>query len=165
MSAPRIVLERLTRVPVEGIAALLNEPRNARHMPLARGGFTLESAAQWAAAKDAQWEHHGYGPWAILLGDELAGWGGFQREDDGADFALVLDPRFRGHGPAIARELLSVGFDELALSEVLIALPHSRSSPDGAVARWGFRPAGEIEFDGIVFRRYRLSAADWRALR
>ena len=30
---------------------------------------------------------NGYGPWAVLLDGELAGWGGFQREENGADFA------------------------------------------------------------------------------
>ena len=68
---------------------LINEPRNTRHMPLSNV-FTEETAAEWVAAKDAQWEQHGYGPWAVLIDGEFAGWGGFQREENGADFGLVL---------------------------------------------------------------------------
>lgn len=45
MAGSRVTLERLTTVPAEAIAALLNEPRNARHLPLARGPVTVEEAA------------------------------------------------------------------------------------------------------------------------
>ena len=50
----RIGFVRLTEVPLAAVLGLLNEPRNARHMPLA-GTFTEESAAEWVTAKDGQW--------------------------------------------------------------------------------------------------------------
>ena len=40
--------------------------------------------------EDTQWSTYGYGPWAVLVNGSSAGWGGFQREGAGADFALVL---------------------------------------------------------------------------
>jgi len=46
------------------------------------------------------------------------------------------------------------------LIEVLIALPYSRS-PDRAVARLGFRPDGEVSYDGVAFRQYRLTRQTW----
>lgn len=103
MAAPgRIEFTRLTEVPILAVLALLNEPRNARHMPLA-GAWSETSAAAWVQSKDAQWEESGYGPWAILFDGEFAGWGGFQREKNGPDFALVLlpahwDPAARSRG-------------------------------------------------------------------
>ena len=142
---------------------LLNEPRNARHMPLS-SEVTAESAAAWVAAKDGQWATHGYGPWAVLVSGTFAGWGGFQREENGADFALVLVPRFWGHGTAITRAALDCGFDELGLDAVLIALPFSRS-PDRAVRRFGFVPDGVVTYGGTAFRQYRLSRDDWRRAR
>jgi len=157
----RIGFVRLTEVPLAEVAALLNEPRNARHMPLA-GRFTDESAAAWVAAKDGQWESNGYGPWAVLLDGRFAGWGGFQREDNGADFALVLSPEHWGHGAEITRAALDRGFGELGLDEVLIALPYTRS-PERVVARFGFVPAGEVTYDGARFRQYRLTRAAWAA--
>ncbi len=132
MTAPRIELTRLTGVPVEEVAALLNEPRNAPHMPLVGEPFTVPAAEAWVGAKDAQWAEHGYGPWAVMVDDRFVGWGGFQHEEAGADLALV-------------------------------ALPYSRTSPDRALARWGFEPAGETTFGEVVFRQYRLTADDWRA--
>jgi RimJ/RimL family protein N-acetyltransferase len=157
----RIEFVRLTEVPQDAVVKLLNEPRNARHMPLA-GRTTEEAAAEWVAAKDGQWESNGYGPWAVLLNGEFAGWGGFQREDNGADFALVLSPEYWGHGADITRAALDRGFNQLGLNEVIIALPFSRS-PDRVVARLGFAPDGEVSYGGARFRQYRLTRRAWQA--
>lgn len=162
VAEPEITFVRLTEVDIDAVVELLNEPRNARHMPLAGDPWTAESAADWVAAKDAQWESHGYGPWAILIDGHFAGWGGFQAEENGADFALVLAPEFWGHGEAIARRALAAGFDELGLTDVLIALPYSRN-PGRAVARFGFEPDGEVSYGDARFRQYRLTRATWSA--
>ncbi|WP_208109493.1 GNAT family N-acetyltransferase [Microbacterium sp. BK668] len=139
---------------------LLNEPRNARHMPLA-GRFDQAQAAEWVRSKDAQWQHNGYGPWAVFVGGEFAGWGGFQREDDGPDFGLVLFPSFWGAGADVARAALDAGFEHFGFDEVFVALPYSRS-PDRVLARWGFTSVGSGDFDGVPFRRYRLSRDAWK---
>jgi ribosomal-protein-alanine N-acetyltransferase len=163
VSQVSIEFVRLTEVSVADVLELLNEPRNARHMPLS-GTFTEESAAEWVTAKDAQWERNGYGPWAVLLDGTFAGWGGFQREESGADFALVLLPGQWGHGAVITRAALDRGFGELGLEQVVIALPYSRR-PDRVVARFGFTPDGEVSYDGAPFRQYRLTRRAWSALR
>lgn len=160
---PSIAFVRLTEIPIQEILGLLNEPRNARHMPLA-GTLTQEEAEGWVRAKDAQWEEHGYGPWAVLVGREFAGWCGFQSEEDAADFALVLLPAQWGLGADIAKAALNKGFDELGLDVVTIALPFTRS-PTKVVARFGFVPDGEITYGSAAFRRYRLAREDWRSAR
>lgn len=160
MSGSTIRFVRLTEVPLSRIIAVLNEPRLGRHLPLAGEHFTDAAARDWVASKDGQWAEHGYGPWAVLVDGEFAGWGGFQREPDGADFALVLTPASWGHGAAVTRAALDRGFGELGLERVLIALPYSRR-PDRVVARFGFVPDGEVEYDGTMFRRYRLERDDW----
>ena len=160
MSGAQVGFVRLTEVPLGALLKVLNEPRNARHMPLAGADFTEQSAAEWVSTKDAQWQANGYGPWAVTVDGRLAGWGGFQREDSGADFALVLAPAYWGHGAEIARAALDRAFGDLGLDEVVIALPHSRT-PERAVARWGFVPDGEAVYDGVVFGRYRLTAQRW----
>lgn len=162
MSEPSIEFVRLPQIDTDAVTVLLNEPRNRRHMPLAGEPFTAETTMRWVQAKDAQWAANGYGPWAILLDGEFAGWGGFQAEEDGADFALVLHPRFWGRGRLVARRALDHAFDEFRLDAVLIALPLTRAA-DRVVAAWGFEPVGETSYDGIPFRRYRLDRARWRA--
>ena len=163
MTDVRIDLVRLTEVHLDAVVALLNEPRNTRHMPLSNP-FTPESAREWVQAKDGQWAEHGYGPWAVLVDGDFAGWGGFQREPNGADFALVLFPRYWGQGAAITREVLERGFTDLGLTDVLIALPYSRS-PDRAVARLGFQPDGDVDYGSVAFRQYRLTRAAWAEAR
>lgn len=165
MSGPRIVLDRLTTVPVADVIELLNEPRNARHMPLAGDPFTVASATSWIAAKDAQWDVYGYGPWAVRIDDQFAGWGGFQAEDYGADLGLVLHPHWWGAGPAVALRMLDTGFGDLGLPGVTIALPLSRARLDRVLARWGFANAGETVFDGTPFRLYRAGSSDWKRAR
>ncbi|WP_049804569.1 GNAT family N-acetyltransferase [Microlunatus phosphovorus] len=160
MTEPGITFVRLPEVSTDAVVELLNEPRNARHMPLTGEPFTTKSAAAWVAAKDAQWDSHGYGPWAILIDGSFAGWGGFQAEENGADFALVLAPEFWGYGETVARRALAVGFDELGLTDVLIALPYSRN-PAQVVARFGFEPDGDVVYGEVHFRQYRLSANRW----
>lgn len=153
---------RLTEVDVAALVELFNEPLNARHMPLSGNDWTEETAAKWVRVKDDQWRANGYGPWAVLVNGAFAGWGGFQPEDNGVDFALVLAPRHWGHGLAIARVALERGFDDLGLDEVVIALPYSRS-PDRVVARWGFVPDGDVMFGSVTFRQYKLTRQRWAA--
>ena len=159
MIHPEIAFVRLTEVPLTEVIQLLNDPRNTRHMPLSNV-FTEESAAEWVAGKDAQWEQHGYGPWGVLVNGDFAGWGGFQREENGADFGLVLRPKHWGAGSDITRAALDRGFGELGLDSVIIALPFTRS-PERVVARFGFQPDGEVSYGGSRFRQYRLTRAAW----
>jgi RimJ/RimL family protein N-acetyltransferase len=154
---------RLVEVPVAAVADLLNEPRNARHMPLSHE-FSLESAAAWVEAKDGQWTTNGYGPWAVLVAGTFAGWGGFQCEEGGADFALVLRPAYWGHGEAVTRAALDRGFGELGLESVLIALPYTRD-PERVVRRFGFVPDGEVSYGQAAFRQYRLTRDGWQRAR
>jgi RimJ/RimL family protein N-acetyltransferase len=140
------------------VVALRGEPRNTRHMPLSNP-FTPESAREWVQAKDGQWDER-LRPVGGAGGRRLRRVGGFQREPNGADFALVLFPRYWGQGAAITREVLERGFTDLGLTDVLIALPYSRS-PDRALARLSFRPDGDVDYGGVAFRQYRLTRADW----
>ena len=160
MAETRIEFVRLSEVSIIEVLDVLNEPRNGRHLPLGGERFTEASAGEWVAAKDGQWEVHGYGPWAVRVDGEFAGWGGFQHEANGADFALVLKPTHWGHGAAVTREALNRGFSELGLETVLIALPYTRN-PDRVVARFGFEPDGEVQYGGTTFRQYRLDRHAW----
>lgn len=134
---------------------LLNSRDVHRHMPLAGDThWTPEMAAGWAADKDAQWAENGYGPWALKLDGTFVGWGGFQKEGEEADFGLVLLPAHWGQGAMIFREIIERGRD-LPLDPVTIMLPPSRVRLKGLV-RLGFEPAGEVNYDGHRFLKFRL---------
>jgi RimJ/RimL family protein N-acetyltransferase len=146
----------LSSIPPATWQILLNHPGIRRHMPLAGGGWTEETAADWAAGKDRQWQENGYGPWGILVDGEFAGWGGFQKEEEDADFGLVLLPEFWGHGSALHKELMDRGFGELGLQSITIMLPPSRLRLT-ALARIGYQPVGELEYAGHRFLKFRLT--------
>jgi ribosomal-protein-alanine N-acetyltransferase len=96
----------------------------------------------------------------VFVNGEFAGWGGFQREDEGPDFALVLFPSFWGVGADITRDALDAGFNEFGFEEVFVALPYSRS-PGRVMVRFGFTLVGRREINGVPLRRYRLSRDTW----
>lgn len=159
MPEPAIALVRLTEVPLEAVHALLNDGRSQRHLPLA-APCTPDQAAGWVADKDAQWDVAGYGPWAVTVDGRLAGWGGFQREEHGADLALVLHRTYWGLGRALHGLMLERGFTELGLETVTVALPFSRDVTH-VLERFGFRPDGVVRHGGVPFRRYRLDRPEW----
>jgi ribosomal-protein-alanine N-acetyltransferase len=67
---------------------------------------------------------HGYGPWAIVLDDRVAGVGGLHPTDGGEpEVALVLTPAARGMGKTILEWILQEASDVLALLYVLVLFP------------------------------------------
>lgn len=149
--------KRLTEASLQDIISLNNHPDVLRQMPLGSPDFDEVKAKEWVRQKDAQWGNHGYGPWAFFIDDEFAGWGGLQYEEGDADLALVLHPHFWGSGKAIYEEIIKRAFTTMGLESVTILLPLSRTRIKG-VGRLGFQPDGEVEFDGVHFKRFRLFA-------
>lgn len=148
---------KLTQVNTDDIIALNNHPDVLRHMPLGRPDFNHQKCLEWVAQKDAQWEQHGYGPWAFMIDGNFAGWGGLQYEEGDADLALVLHPDYWGSGKAIYDEIVRRAFSEMKLESITILLPLSRVKIK-TILRLGFHPDGEMMFNNICFRRFRLFA-------
>jgi RimJ/RimL family protein N-acetyltransferase len=147
-----ITLHRLSDIPAENWLHLVNHPDVIRHMPLSTG-WTASSIARWVKDKDEQWEINGYGPWAVRINGQFAGWGGFQKEGNEADLALVLLPHYWGQGVAVFRLFLARRA-ALGIGPFTVLLPPSRSSMKGLL-RLGFIPDGEVEYDGHRFLKFR----------
>ncbi len=150
-----IAFRRLTEVSLAEIAAHMADPRLAEHMPLLSGAWDEARAAAFVAAKEARWAEDGLGHWAIFAGGAYAGWGGFQKEGEDWDFGLVLKPGLFGLGPAVARESLAFARADPRIGSVTFLLPRSRTRL-GALARLGARAEGEVEYEGVPFRKFRL---------
>lgn len=149
--------KRLTEVGLQDVISLNNHPEVLRQMPLGSPNFDEAKAKEWVRQKDLQWEQHGYGPWAFVIDEQFAGWGGLQHEDGDADLALVLHPRFWGSGKVIYQEIIKRAFTSMQMDSITILLPTTRSKTKG-VLRLGFEPDGEVDIDGIRFQRFRLRA-------
>jgi hypothetical protein len=153
----KLTVHRLTDIPAETWLPLLNHAEVRRHMPLAGDMvWTAASAMEWAAGKDRQWTENGFGPWALKIDGQFVGWGGFKQEREDADFGLVLLPGFWGMGLAIARELIVLGRPYLGSRAISILLPPSRTRMKG-LARLGFVPDGDFNYDGHRFLKFRLA--------
>lgn len=150
--------KRLTEVDLADIISLNNNPDVLRQMPLGSANFDLVKANEWVQQKDAQWQQHGYGPWAFVIDQHFAGWGGLQYEEGDADLALVLHPQFWGNGKAIYQEIVKRAFTSLGHDSLTILLPPSRTRIKG-IFRLGFQPDGELEIEGVRFLRFRLYAS------
>jgi hypothetical protein len=150
----RIVYGKLSDIPVEHMLALVNHPGIVAHMPFA-SPMDEVTCRNWAAAKDAQWQENGYGPWAIHVDGRFVGWGGFQREGDDVDLALVLLPEQWGVGPGIVRDLIGLAWSRFGFASIMCLLPPSRTRLK-PLARLGFVADGSVDWDGQTFLRFRM---------
>ncbi|MGF6592034.1 GNAT family N-acetyltransferase [Pseudomonas sp. 2835] len=149
--------KRLGEISSTDIIDLNNNPRVLRHMPLGRPDFDETKCAAWVAEKESQWLVNGYGPWAFLVDQKFAGWGGLQLTEGDADLALVLHTHYWGCGKAIFAEIVRRAFQEMGLESVTVLLAPSRTRVQGML-RLGFQQDGEVCLDGMRFVRYRLLA-------
>ena len=78
--------------------ALVANPPAVRQTSLSSLPFTEIDGDESLAAREAMEEEHGYGPSAIEVDGQFAGWGGLQPEQGEADFGLALAPRLWGTG-------------------------------------------------------------------
>lgn len=149
---------RLTDVALEDIVLHMNTPRVAEHMPLLGAKWTLDDAKQFVAAKEEYWQRDGLGHWAVLSDEAYVGWGGFQKEGTEWDFGLVLTPGNFGLGMLISRKAIAFAKADPRIEFVTVLLPPSRRNL-GALVRAGAKFTKEIEYDGQVFRKYRLETS------
>ena len=134
----------------------MNNDLVGEHLPLLIEGFSAQKCQAFLKAKKKLWDEHGFGPWAFLIKDEFAGWGGLQPEHGEADFALVLHPKFWGWGRKIFNKVKDQAFNEMNFDAITILLPPERPNSK-AVMRLGFVNDGELIVDGELFKRFRLA--------
>ena len=146
----------LDKVEEQKIIDLMNDEMVGRHLPLLAGGFSTEDCRAFLKAKKQLWNEYGFGPWAFLIKDEFAGWGGLQSEHGEADFALVLHPKFWGWGRKIFNKVKDQAFNKMNLSSLTILLPPNRQNSK-AVTRLGFIEEGELNVEGELFLRFRFA--------
>lgn len=154
MSEIKVV--HLDEVEEEKIIDLMNNGSVAKYLPLLSGEFSEEDCRTFLRAKKKLWNEHGFGPWAFLIDQEFAGWGGLQPEQGEADFALILHPKYWGWGLKIFREVEDRAFNDMNLSSITALLPPNRQNSK-AITRFGFVEEGELKVDGKIFRKFRLN--------
>lgn len=150
-----ISFTRLSQIDPAEIVSHMTGPRVAAHMPLLTFQWDLQTAVDFIAMKEACWERDGLGHWAILADGKYVGWGGFQKEEAEWDFGLVLKAEAFGLGLKISRKAIDFAKADPRISHVTFLLPPSRKNL-GALRRMGAEFVGETDYDGKIFRKYRL---------
>jgi len=148
---------RLSEVKKSEIIELMNNPLVRRQMPLFTSDFNESVCNEFIAAKEKLWNEHGYGPWAFIIDEQFAGWGGLQPENGEADLALVLNPNYWGIGKVLYKEIISKAFNEMRLESVTVLVPPSRTRIKGLI-RLGLKEYGELEMGNQRFIRYRIES-------
>ena len=149
--------KHMSEIDCSEYVALNTNPLVRRQMPLTSDDFDEEECKEWIKGKEKMWVEHGYGPWAFVIDDKFAGWGGLQPEEGDADLGLVLHPDYWGMGKIIYEEIIRRAFGEMGFESVTILFPPTRTRVKG-ILRLGFKPDGEVEISGERFIRYRLQA-------
>jgi len=150
-----IKLVNLNDIEEGKLLNLMNHEMVGKLMPLLKNGFSKEDCKNFLQAKQKLWDKHGFGPWAFLINEEFAGWGGLQPENGEADFALVLHPDFWGWGFKIFNKIKNIAFEKMNIDSITILFPPSRTNSK-AVTRFGFVKDGELDIAGEKFIRLRL---------
>ncbi len=150
-----IQFQRLTEVNKTEIIALMNNHLVKRQMPLLKGGFDEGTCDKFIKAKEHLWNKYGYGPWAIIINDKFAGWGGLQPEHGEADLALVLHPNYWGLGKVLYNQIIAKAFGEMGLQSVTVLFPPSRTRIKGLL-KLGFKKDDELMIGNEQFLRFRL---------
>ncbi|MFK5981115.1 MAG: GNAT family N-acetyltransferase [Rhizobiaceae bacterium] len=154
-SAHKITFSRLPEISSEEVIAHMSDPRVAEHMPLLTFKWDQKALDEFIRAKEDCWARDGLGHWAILCDGTYVGWGGFQKEGDEWDFGLVLKPEYFGLGARITKKAIEFAKSDENIPFVTFLLPLSRTRI-GGLLRFGASLVGEVEYDGIPFRKYRL---------
>ncbi len=104
----------LNGIEDEQIIALMNNPLVGKLLPLLGNSFSADDCRTFKAAKKKLWDEFGFGPWAFMIEDNFAGWGGLQPENGDADFALILHPDYWGWGRKIFSKVKHQAFNQMA---------------------------------------------------
>lgn len=151
-----IEFKNLGEIEKSSIIELMNDNLVRRQMPLLKGNFSERDYEKFVASKEKMWEEHGYGPWAFVVNDHFAGWGGIQPDNGEADLALVLHPDYWGLGKILYKKIIHKAFNELGLHSVQVLFPPSRTRVKGLL-RLGFKKDKEIQVGNEKFIRYTLN--------
>ena len=175
----RLLLRRWRPQDREPFAAINADPFVMEHFPA-----PLSRAQSTALIEriEACFEHHGYGLWALELGEreQLIGFAGLAPVDIPVAFAPAVEVGWRlarafwGHGYATeaAAAAIELGFTRRALPEIVSFTATQNTRSRGVMERLGMRRDPAEDFDHPLvahdarLRRhvlYRLRRSDWES--
>lgn len=124
---------------------------------------TADAARDVLADYERHWARWGFGPWTVLLGEEIVGWVGLRHTDvEGRPEVEVLwliaaDHWNRGYATEMAREAVRVAFGALELDAIVAFTAVGNGASRAVMAKLGMVAEREFPRAGRVHVLYRLS--------
>ena len=168
-TTPRMVAERITAGDFEHVRRLHLQPEVMKTLTVDGETLPDEATREELEQDVAHWQQHGFGLWIFRdkKDGQFLGRGGlksYQVNDKdvvGLGYAVMLDHWNRGLATEMARASLTMGFERLGFPEVgCWALPVNFASLR-VMEKVGFRYQEDLAFAGLLYRYYRLTAAEW----
>jgi len=139
---------------------LFSLPEMVAHRPHPVPDSPAQSAAR--LARDlAHWKQHGFGRWALEMGEHPIGFGGLSRKEgiEGLNISYHLHPDFwrRGFAGEFVDEALRVAFEVIEAPRVVGLVRPVNPASRSVLERAGFTFEGEVEFEGaptLLLARY-----------
>ena len=124
------------------------------HLPLLKSKFDLVMCEKFLKSKKELWDKDGIGPWAIYIDDCFSGWGGFQRENNEYDLALILAPNYWGYGMKVFRLIIRKAKCIKKIDSFTVLIPQTRSHYR-ALEKFGFIEEGYYMINNVSFIKLR----------
>lgn len=127
---------------------------------------TADDAARVLNATIEHWERHGFGPWTVIerATGEVVGRVGLRHTHVAGTpvvevaWFLAAGAWGRGYATEMAREALRLGFEQLALAEIVAMTTPANAPSQAVMRRLGMQYEREIEHAGLPHVLYRLKA-------
>jgi ribosomal-protein-alanine N-acetyltransferase len=161
----RLVIRPLAAADAGDVLAVYGDPGVMRYWngpPLA----DRFEARAWAQAQAAAHADRGYAQWHLREreGDRFVGCLGLQPLEDEVELLYALAPAMwgRGYAAEAGEAALDYAFTEAGLDGVVGIAREANQPSLGVLRRLGMRSWGEATYWGSSWRKYGLSAAQWR---
>lgn len=169
------VLRRLVREDRDGFVEMNRDPGVRKYFPAL---LTPAESYDEMACVEQHWHAHGFGPWALDVRGDFAGFLGLMSVPADMPFAPAVEllyrlvPRFWGQGLATEGSLaaLGFGFRELQLDTVVAFAVEANTGSRKVMEKVGMVHRGDFDHPSIPesspLRRhalYHLSRASWHA--
>jgi RimJ/RimL family protein N-acetyltransferase len=171
----RTVLRRFVPEDRDGFVEMNRDPRVRKYFPAL---LTPEESYDEMTRIEQHWDTHGFGPWALDVSGEFAGFLGLKWVPADMPFAPAVEllyrlvPRFWRQGLATKGSLaaLEFGFRELHLDTVVAFAVEANTGSRRVMEKAGMVHRGDFDHPSIPelspLRRhvlYQLSRASWHA--
>jgi len=164
IETPRLIIRAFKLVEAAKLVAMFEDPLVARFVGDGQA-LSFEDADLWVSRSNKNLEHYGYGTGAVVerSSNQLVGWAGFARPDDGPEqliYGLAAARWREGFGGEIVRALIEFA-DARAMNRLFATVDPANSVSIRLLERHGFRLIERMhlgEPDSDLYQRDRMGA-------